>query len=92
MKRIQLTTKPVNHQAKEADAWVSSRKPVEGTKRLNVDLPISLHQAIKVRCAQQGRTVAELVRELLEGHQLGQLEGQGLARLLQSDSLAELER
>ncbi len=75
MKRVQLTTKPSSLPTAEADAWVSNRTTDGPTKRLNVEVPQWLHQTIKIHCAQTGRNVSEVVRELLE-RQFGS-EGQG---------------
>lgn len=51
-----------------ADAWVEKR--AEGTeaepmKRLTIDIPESLHRAIKSQCAGRGAKIADEVRELL---------------------------
>lgn len=60
-------TKP----APSADAWVESRSVedepllVEKMKRLTIDIPESLHKAIKSSCALRGSKIADEVRELL---------------------------
>jgi len=47
---------------------VESRAPAEGPepmKRLTIDVPMSLHRAIKSQCAIRGTKIADEVRELL---------------------------
>lgn len=58
------TAKPV---APAADAWVDNRAAgeVEPMKRLTIDVPESLHRAIKMQCAGRGAKIADEVRELL---------------------------
>ena len=71
-----MSTKKVSIGAKQtskpapaaADAWVESRVPAEGPepmKRLTIDVPASLHRAIKTQCAARGTKIADEVRELL---------------------------
>lgn len=38
----------------------------EATKRLNVDIPASLHTQLKTRAAQQGTTIRVLAKQVLE--------------------------
>lgn len=49
------------------DTWVEQRN-VEGTKRLTLDIPASLHTRIKTSCAARGLKITDEVRELLEKH------------------------
>ena len=48
--------------------WVEKRqtKEKEGTDRLTIDVPISLHRRMKAKCALEGRKMAHVIRELLE--------------------------
>lgn len=50
------------------EAWVAAvlLVPGEPTKRLTVDIPEPLHRRVKVQCAVQGVTLADVVRDLLE--------------------------
>lgn len=67
-KKIAFGTKPTNKPAPvAADAWVESREAgeVESMKRLTIDIPESLHRAIKAQCAMRGTKIANEVRELL---------------------------
>lgn len=52
-----------------ADAWVEKRtesaEVEEPMKRLTIDIPESLHRAIKSQCASRGAKIADEVRELL---------------------------
>lgn len=52
------------------EAWVIATPlvPGEPTKRLTVDVPEILHRRVKIQCAIQGVTLADVVRELLEQH------------------------
>ncbi|MCU7065144.1 hypothetical protein K7R09_25445 [Serratia ureilytica] len=70
-KKVTFGAKP-NKLAPSADAWVESRAveeapppPVEKMKRLTIDIPESLHKAIKSACALRGTKIADEVRELL---------------------------
>ncbi len=70
MKRIQFSSKPTgtnNHTT--ADAWVNDR-PIsdEPTKRLTVDIPLSLHLRIKSQCALHNRLISDVIREILDNH------------------------
>ena len=70
MKRVIFSSKPTNHSgSNSADAWVSDR-PVETepTKRLTVDIPLSLHLRVKSQCALHNRLISDVVREILENH------------------------
>lgn len=44
----------------------TSAAPAEPIKRLTIDIPESLHRAIKVQTAQRGTKIIDEVRELLE--------------------------
>lgn len=48
-------------------ASVETAKP-EKIKRLTLDIPESLHKAIKLKATSEGVTMVELLRELLEEH------------------------
>jgi len=73
-KRVTISTKPSNDP--RAEAWV--RKRVDGTvsgaptkadvytARLTIDVTPALRGRLKVAAFEQGRTLAELVRGLLE--------------------------
>lgn len=69
-KKIAIGTKPTNKPAPaNADDWVESRgkgkQEPEPIKRLTIDIPESLHRAIKTQCAMRGTKIADEVRELL---------------------------
>ena len=68
-KKVSIGAKPSSKPAPAAaDAWVESRVPAEGPepmKRLTIDVPASLHRAIKTQCAARGTKIADEVRELL---------------------------
>jgi len=67
-KKIQIGAKPTGKvAAAAADEWVKSRAEgeKEATKRLTIDVPESLHRAIKTACAMRGSKIADEVRELL---------------------------
>lgn len=68
-KKVSIGAKPTSKPAPAAaDAWVENRAPAEGPepmKRLTIDVPASLHRAIKTQCAARGTKIADEVRELL---------------------------
>ena len=67
-KKVSIGAKPTNKPAPAAaDAWVESRSndEPEPMKRLTIDIPESLHRAIKMQCASRGAKIADEVRELL---------------------------
>ena len=68
-KKVSIGTKPTSKPAPAAaDAWVESRSSgdaPEVMKRLTIDVPESLHRAIKAQCAMRGTKIADEVRELL---------------------------
>lgn len=54
--------------AGSADSWVENRDPTlpEPTKRLTIDVPVSLHKRIKSQCAIEEIHMADEIRKLLE--------------------------
>ncbi len=70
-KRIQIPSKP------QADEWVSEgvEKGIDGAeqkmKRLTLDLPENLHRAIKRRAVEDGVSMVDMLRKLLN-EQYGQ--------------------
>lgn len=70
-KKIAFGTKPTNKPTPApVDTWVESRAAdeavTEAMKRLTIDIPESLHRAIKSQCASRGAKIADEVRELLK--------------------------
>jgi len=64
-KQVLIPTKP------RADEWVAQgkEKPVateQKMKRLTLDLPEGLHRAIKRRAVEEGITMVDMLRKLLE--------------------------
>ena len=64
-KQVRIPTKP------RADEWVAQgrEKPVaieQKMKRLTLDLPEGLHRAIKRRAVEEGVTMVDMLRTLLE--------------------------
>jgi hypothetical protein len=51
--------------ATEIDALVTGKKQVQ-TRRLNLNIPASLHSRIKAQCALEGRDMTEALIEMLE--------------------------
>jgi len=67
-KKVAFGIKPSNKSVvATADDWVESRDSGGGQdmKRLTIDVPSSLHRAIKTACASRGTKIADEVRELL---------------------------
>jgi hypothetical protein len=63
MKKVTFSGKPsANRTPTSPDQWVSG----EPMKRLTIDIPLSLHQRVKSRCALEGEKMADVVRRLLE--------------------------
>jgi macrodomain Ter protein organizer (MatP/YcbG family) len=48
---------------KSADAWVNDR---QDTRRFTIDMPVLLHAKLKIRAAEEYKTMAEIMIELLE--------------------------
>lgn len=67
MKKITFAPKPQGASAPTADEWVANRlaTPSEPTKRLTLDIPLSLHRRVKLRCAMEDLVMADVIRELL---------------------------
>ncbi|MCB9918602.1 MAG: hypothetical protein H6832_09380 [Planctomycetes bacterium] len=69
MKKVSFAGKPSSKPLHaNVDDWVSDREKAarEPTKRLTIDVPISLHKRIKSSCALQNLVMADVVRDLLE--------------------------
>lgn len=68
-KKVTIGAKPTVKAAAGAEEWVQSREiqalEKEANKRLTIDIPESLHRAIKMQCAERGTRIADEVRELL---------------------------
>ena len=75
-KKGSIGTKPVPSVGSSVDQWVETRmvetelqeKPK--MKRLTLDIPETLHRAIKMKSVEQGVPMADLLRELLERNYL----------------------
>ena len=52
-------------QAADLDSLVTGQKPVM-TRRLNLNIPATLHARIKAQCALEGRDMTEALIEILE--------------------------
>jgi hypothetical protein len=67
MKKIAFGARPKPAPASSADAWVETRQGEgEPMKRLTLDVSLSLHKRIKSQCAQEGKKMADVIREFLE--------------------------
>ena len=67
-KKVSISTRPTKEKAAaDAEQWVQNRT-TEGTKRLTLDIPVSLHTRIKATCALRGTKMADEIRQLLEAH------------------------
>lgn len=75
-KKVSFGTKP-KVVTPDVDDWVETRittsevpvdtvESAEKMKRLTLDIPESLHRAIKGKAVMEGRTMVEMLRELLE--------------------------
>jgi hypothetical protein len=78
MKKVIIGGKPTAKAAPSSpDKWVSDRSGK--TKRLTIDIPLSLHQRVKSQCALKGEKMADVVRELLEKHFSQEYQGKATA-------------
>jgi predicted DNA binding CopG/RHH family protein len=75
-KKISFSTKP-NGEKPSVNEWVSNRETsiqeqeaqqMVKMKRLTLDIPESLHRAIKMKAVEDGVAMADLLRSLLEQH------------------------
>jgi hypothetical protein len=68
MKKITIGRKPTSKSGPTSpDDWISDRsRSNEPTKRLTIDISLSLHQRVKSECVWNGENMADVVRELLE--------------------------
>ena len=74
-KKVPFGPKPTSRAstpAEDADAWVETRAPsaqpkIEPEKmaRLTIDIPVSLHRAIKAACAERGNKISDEIREMV---------------------------
>ncbi len=66
MKKVSFSSRPTVTGA--ADAWVANRDTEvrEPTKRLTIDVPVSLHTRMKTKCAIDSLVMADVIRGLLE--------------------------
>jgi hypothetical protein len=67
-KKIGFTSKPATSVAGNPDDWVTNRelKDQEPTKRLTIEVPLSLHKRMKAQCAMENLAMADVIRELLD--------------------------
>lgn len=62
-----VTNREALVEAEQPPSSAEVAKP-EKIKRLTLDIPESLHKAIKLKATNEGVTMVELLRELLEEH------------------------
>ena len=64
MKDVKITPRP----RKTADQWVSSKpkEPTGEVKRVTVDLPVELHQKLKIKCVMERVNIADMVKSWIE--------------------------
>ena len=80
-KKVNFNTKPKPEKPVNVDEWVANRdskavnpksslseETPEKIKRLTLDIPESLHRAIKKKAVEDGETMADQLRSLLEEH------------------------
>jgi predicted DNA binding CopG/RHH family protein len=79
-KKVSFNAKPKQEKPIDVDEWVVNRdlKAVDSKlqleeaaikmKRLTLDIPESLHRVIKKKAVEDGETMAEQLRSLLEKH------------------------
>ncbi len=57
---------PSQNLSRAANALANLTPQPEPKKRMTVDLPLSLHSRIKLRCVQDNVAISDVVREMLE--------------------------
>lgn len=63
MKKVSFGAKrPSQIEPTTIDDWVQDKEP---TKRLTIDVPVSLHKRIKSQCAVNDLKMADAIRDLL---------------------------
>ena len=79
-KKVSFNAKPKQEKPANIDEWVADRdsktvnpksssgEAPEKIKRLTLDIPESLHRAIKKKAVEDGETMADQLRSLLEAH------------------------
>ncbi len=79
-KKVSFGKKPVPPEYPPGiEEWVANREGLQAAeelkqeqqikmKRLTLDIPEELHRAIKRQAVEEGKTMAELLRSLLEQH------------------------
>ena len=78
VKKVNFSKKPDNkilNTEHKAAQWINDRttdfgeqEHMEDIKRLTLDIPKSLHQKIKFKAVEEGETMANMLRKLLEEH------------------------
>jgi hypothetical protein len=67
-KKVTISAKPTQEKsAPSAEQWVQSRN-VQGTKRVTVDIPKSLHTRIRIDCLTRGVNMTDELRTILVEH------------------------
>jgi hypothetical protein len=54
--------------SRSPDQWVKekAKEPGQEVKRVTVDLPIEIHQKLKIRCVMERVNIADMVRKWIE--------------------------
>lgn len=69
MKKISIAPKPSRSSSgRSSDDWVENQlatPAIEPTKRLTIDVSLTLHKRIKTGCAVEELVMADVIRELL---------------------------
>lgn len=58
--------RPKAEPAADPEQWVENRTADEPNKRMTFDVPASLHMRVKAGCALRGKTIRDVILELLE--------------------------
>jgi predicted DNA binding CopG/RHH family protein len=80
-KKVSFGRKPNAENPVDVEEWVAKREALQAAepaaaledkaekmKRLTLDIPEGLHKAVKRKALDEGMTMAELLRSLLEEH------------------------
>jgi predicted HicB family RNase H-like nuclease len=62
MSKKKISIKNPKAMPESADTWVDAR---ESKKRLTIDIPASLHTKLKIAAVKRGKTMAEIICNIL---------------------------
>jgi hypothetical protein len=64
--QLKMSLKPRRSAEEWAEGVSTPEKPIGDVKRVTVDLPIEVHQKLKIRCVMERVNIADMVRKWIE--------------------------